>query len=80
MLSEAAIAEAALRLRRQLMQILQRQISQAVCSSLLPNLIYGVAAGNKTVFIWDVCSKIAGRNEGRSGDPHMDLLCPRFPQ
>ena len=77
--AEAGGAEAVVRSGEQ-RRLFQRQIAQTVHADDLRDLLHRMMAGDQVFLRIDIRSVIAGVQERRRGDAHMDLLCPGFPQ
>ncbi len=61
---EAAVAEAAGGFRRDLVQRVQAEKAQAVCTDQRADLLHRVPAGDQVVLVWNVRAEIAGETNG----------------
>ena len=77
---KAAIAEGSGAAAGQLVDAVHTEIAQGVGADEGGDLLGGVVAGDQVVPGVDVGAEVAGVQEGRSGDAHMDLLGSRLPQ
>ena len=77
---KAPLTEAAGGVRNHLMQILPAEEGQTVCPDEGLDLLHGIAAGDQLLSVRNIRPEMAGRQEGRGGNPHMHLCRSGLPQ
>src|SRR5699024_10261219 len=65
---------------RQLVEVVHVQVTQAVHAYYLAYLLQAVVVGDEVVGAVDVRAEVAGIEEGRRGEPGVDLRGPGLPQ